>query len=60
LNIISKIPTYILLLVLLLVGCTDLSWQPPDPGTVMAELSNPKKSFSARVIAMKAQGTYIF
>jgi hypothetical protein len=38
LNNISKIPTYILLLLLLLVGCTDLSWQPPDPGTVMAEL----------------------
>jgi hypothetical protein len=46
--------------VLLLVGCIDLSWQPPDPGTVMAELTNPEKSFSARVIATKVKGTYIF
>lgn len=60
LNIMSKIPTYILLIVLLLVGCIDLSWKPPDPGTVMAELSNPEKSLSARVIATKVQGTYIF
>ena len=59
-NIVSKITTYIPLLVLLLVGCTNLSWKPPDPGTVMAELINPDKSLSARVIATKVQGAYIF
>ena len=43
-----------------LVGCTDLSWEPPNPGSVMAELTNPNKSLSARVIATEVQGTYIF
>jgi hypothetical protein len=60
LNILFKISTSILLLALFLVGCIDLSWKPPDPGTVMAELSNPGENLSARVIATKVQGTYIF
>ena len=42
-----------------LLGCTDLPWEPSSPGSVLAELTNPDKSFSARVIATEVQGTYI-
>ena len=38
----------------------DLSWCPPKPGTVMAELTNPEKSMTARIIATEVQGSYIF
>lgn len=53
------IPIYLLLL-LFLVGCTDPSWKPPAPGTVVTERSNSDRSLSARVIATKVQGTYSF
>ena len=43
-----------------LIGCGDLSWKPPEPGTVMAELTNSDKSATARVIATNVQGSYIF
>ena len=49
-----------MLLTLFSVGCTDFSWKPPDPGSVIAELSSPDKSLSARVIATEVQGTYVF
>ena len=41
-------------------GCTDLSWESPKPGTVIAELTNPDKNFIARVIATEVRGTYTF
>lgn len=59
-RILLKLPTFILLSVLFFAGCTDFSWSPPDPGTVMAELSNSEKSLSALIIATKVQGTYNF
>ena len=59
-NTATRLSTLIFLVLISLVGCTDLSWEPPNPGSVMAELTNPKKSLSARVIATKVQGTYIF
>ena len=59
-NILHKIQAFILLSVPLISGCTDLSWKPPDPGTVIAQLSNLENSLSALVIATKDQGVYIF
>ena len=50
----------ILLLFVFLTGCKDLSWSPPKPGTIMAELTNPDKNMTARVIATELQGSYIF
>jgi hypothetical protein len=60
LDILTRLSTLIFLAVISLVGCTDLSWEPPNPGSVMAELTSPDKSLSARVIATEVQGTYIF
>ncbi|MGB6378714.1 MAG: hypothetical protein WBG24_18550 [Syntrophobacteria bacterium] len=59
-DILTRLSTLIFLVAISLVGCTDLSWEPPNPGSVMAELTNPNKSLSARVIATEVQGTYIF
>ncbi|MGD2270298.1 MAG: hypothetical protein PVI06_07865 [Desulfobacterales bacterium] len=36
----------------------DPFWEPPIPGTVLAERSSPDKSYLARVVASEAQGTY--
>jgi hypothetical protein len=52
--------TQILLIVVIFAGCMDLSWNPPKPGTVVAELTNPDKSMTARIIATEVQGSYIF
>lgn len=43
-----------------MVGCADNSWEPPDAGTIMAELKSPDTSLTARVIATGIHGTYIF
>jgi hypothetical protein len=59
LDILTRLSTLIFLVLISLVGCTDLSWEPPNPGSVMAELTNPDKSLSAQVIATEVQGTYI-
>jgi hypothetical protein len=52
--------THILLILVIFAGCMDLSWNPPKPGTVMAVLTNPDKSMTARIIATDVQGSYIF
>ena len=59
-DILTRLSTLIFLVAISLVGCTDLSWEPPNPGSVIAELTNTDKSLSARVIATEVQGTYIF
>jgi len=41
-----------------LVGCSGPLWEPPIPGSVMAERSSPDNSLLARLIAAEAKGTY--
>ena len=41
-----------------LVGCSGPLWEPPFPGSVIAERLSPDKSLLAQVIATEVQGTY--
>ena len=41
-----------------LVGCYEPLWEPPTPGSVMAEHTSPDNSLLARIIAAEAQGSY--
>jgi hypothetical protein len=59
-HFLTRFSTLIFAAAIALVGCSELLWEPPIPGSVMAELTNPDKSLSARVIAREGQGTYIF
>ena len=56
----ARFSTLIFAAAIALVGCSGLFWEPPIPGSVMAESYSPDKSLSARVIATEGQGTYIF
>ena len=46
--------------VMVLSSCSDSLWEPPLPGSVMAERLSPDNSHLARVIATKTMGIYIF
>ncbi len=54
----SRFSTFIFATAIALIGCSGPLWEPPLPGTVMAERSSPDKNLLARVIAAEAQGTY--
>jgi hypothetical protein len=57
----ARFSTLIFAAAIALVDCSGLLWEPPIPGSVMAEsYYSPDKSLSARVIATEGQGTYIF
>jgi hypothetical protein len=54
----SRFQTFILATAIALVCCSGPLWEPPIPGSVMAERSSPDNTLLARVIAVKAKGTY--
>jgi hypothetical protein len=54
----ARFSTLILAAAIAVVGCSEPLWEPPIPGSVMAERSSPDKSLLARVIAAEAQGRY--
>jgi len=54
----SQFSTFIFAAAIALVGCSGPPWEPPLPGSVLAERSSPDKSLLARLIAAEAQGTY--
>lgn len=53
-----RFSTFIFAAAIALVSCSESLWEPPLPGSVLAERSSPDKSLLARVIAAEAQGTY--
>jgi len=55
----SRFATLISATVIALVGCSGPLWEPPIPGSVMAEHSSPDNSLLARVIVAETKGTYI-
>lgn len=55
----SRFSTFIFAAAIALVGCSGSLWEPPLPGSVMAERSSPDTYLMARVIAAETQGTYI-
>lgn len=57
-HFLPRLPTLIFATAIALVGCSGPLWEPPIPGSVMAERSSPDNSLLARVIAAEAQGTY--
>lgn len=59
-NVLMKLLPLFFLLVILLINCTNYSWKPPGPGSVMAELRSPDNLIYARVIATDVHGTYTF
>jgi hypothetical protein len=56
----SRFLTLILATAIALSGCSDPLWEPPVPGSVMAELMSPDNSLVARVIAAQTKGAYTF
>lgn len=56
----SRFSAFIFAAAIALVGCSGSLWDPPLPGSVVAERSSPDKCHFARIIAAEAQGTYIF
>ena len=53
-----RFSTIIFAAAIALVGCSGPPWEPPLPGSVLAERSSPDKRLLAQVIAAEAQGTY--
>jgi hypothetical protein len=54
----SRFLTLIFAAAIALVGCSEPLWEPPIPGSIMAERSSLDNSLLARVIAAETQGTY--
>ncbi len=57
-----RLTTVICATAVVMAGCSDAlwDWEPPAPGSAMAEERSPDSLFMARVIAAQAQGAYAF